>query len=176
MKEFSFDADHLAAVTSMRVETPYPLRHPPNTESAPAKKQTPERMCSTQISPERCSIGSGTKWLEEAMTHRDLDKAGHIRVIVHGKCHTAAWRVVGSTILVTSPFGEGTAFLGALATAPATAACEKLKEMVAAQPNRQRQLSPKSSTWTAAQRKREYRPDGPEAHKAQIVQAISPVR
>jgi hypothetical protein len=76
------------------------------------------------------------------MTYRDLHKAGHIRVIVHGKSHTAAWRVVGSTILVTSLFGEGTAFLGALATAPATA-CGKLKEMIAAQPNRQRQLSPK---------------------------------
>jgi hypothetical protein len=39
MKEISFDANHLAAVTSMRVETPYPLRHPPNTESAPAKNK-----------------------------------------------------------------------------------------------------------------------------------------
>jgi hypothetical protein len=80
------------------------------------------------------------------MTNRDLGKAGHIRVTVYGKSHKAAWRVVGSTIFVTSPLGEGSAYLGALATAPATAACEKLREMVAAQPNRQGQLSPRSPT------------------------------
>jgi hypothetical protein len=95
------------------------------------------------------------------MTYGDLSKAGKVRVIVHGKSHKAAWRVVGSTILVTSPFGKGTAFLGALATAPATAACEKLKEMVAAQPNRQRQISPKKLHLEGGVDKREYRPEGP---------------
>jgi hypothetical protein len=133
----------------------------------------PERMCSPKMSPDRSSMG-----LEEYgwRSHdiQEFRQGRHIRVIVHGKSHKAAWRVVGSTILVTSPFGEGTAFLGALATAPATAACEKLKEMLAAQPNRQ--LSSKSPTCKSAHSKSEYQPDGPESHKAQIVQAISPVR
>jgi hypothetical protein len=79
------------------------------------------------------------------VTYQNLQKAGHIRIFVYGKSHKAAWRVVGSKILVTAPFGQGSAALGALAKAPATAACEKLREMVASLPTTRLRTPPKSA-------------------------------
>jgi len=89
------------------------------------------------------------------MTSWDDGRSGHIRLLMYGKSHKALWRVIGSKVLVSSTMGEGAAFLGALKTAPATAACEKLKEMVAAS----------SDTLERRQSSRPHRPNSAAASR-----------
>ena len=66
---------------------------------------------------------------------------GRVRIQLFGKSYTATWRVVEGSVEVTSALGVGSVALGALASAPAIAATEKLREM-ALQANRS--VPPKS--------------------------------
>ena len=61
-----------------------------------------------------------------------IEKAGRVRVVVHGQSYSADWRVVGTRVELVSSIGEDSAFLGGLALAPATVAGEKLREMAKA--------------------------------------------
>lgn len=59
----------------------------------------------------------------------DANKTGRVRVAHNGSTYTADWRVVGPRVELTSELGEASVVLGALASAPAAAAQEKLREM-----------------------------------------------
>lgn len=59
----------------------------------------------------------------------DANRSGRVRVAHNGRTYTADWRVVGPRVELTSEVGEASVFLGALASAPAAAAQEKLREM-----------------------------------------------
>jgi uncharacterized transporter YbjL len=67
------------------------------------------------------------------MSNRDA--TGRVRIQIFGKSFTATWRVVAGSVEITSPLGVGSVALGALASTPAIAAAEKLREM-ALQANR----------------------------------------
>jgi hypothetical protein len=58
-----------------------------------------------------------------------VEKTGRIRTNFNGLNYSATWRVVGAVVEVTSTLRSANAKLGGLATAPATVAVEKLREM-----------------------------------------------
>ena len=58
-----------------------------------------------------------------------MEKTGRIRTTFNGLNYSATWKVVGPIVEVTSALGFASAKLGGLATAPATVAVEKLREM-----------------------------------------------
>jgi hypothetical protein len=58
------------------------------------------------------------------------EKAGRIRVTVHGKDYSATWRVVGQRVEIISSVGDADAPLGGLASAPGSVAVEKFKDMI----------------------------------------------
>ena len=58
--------------------------------------------------------------------------AGRITVRINGRDHPADWRIVGDRVEVISEVGMGSAPLGPLRSAPATAAREKLIELIKA--------------------------------------------
>lgn len=64
---------------------------------------------------------------DEALS--DANKAGRVRVALNGRTYKADWRVVGPMVELTSEIGSASVVLGALASAPAAAAQEKLREM-----------------------------------------------
>jgi len=64
-----------------------------------------------------------------------IEKVGKIQVVIDGRSYKAEWRVVGPSLEVVSDIGNATVVLGALKSAPASVAQEKLREM-ARQANR----------------------------------------
>ncbi len=60
------------------------------------------------------------------------EKAGRVRVMVHGESYSATWRVDGPNVMISSAVGEAKAALGGLASAPASVAMEKLRQMAKA--------------------------------------------
>ncbi len=58
------------------------------------------------------------------------ERAGKLILNEGGRVHRADWRVVGLKVEITSEFGTADVVLGALASAPATVARERFREMV----------------------------------------------